>query len=175
VRAAFVTAGILIAVALGLTAAVVLGVGYFLSAATWSSAASVDPTSTTVDVPYIKPGPSFPPVSSTPPPLPLAKDIPSSWSADERSNAELWLAEQQITDACMSKAGFDEYYYVAQWQGDYFDPTLAYRWSYGMTPDRKAAALVALDGKTGGGADYHWQDAGCIGYSVHVMGQDNAN
>lgn len=37
------------------------------------------------------------------------------------------------------------------------------------------AAFVALEGDTGGGDAYRWQDAGCHGASVHITGNDNAN
>jgi hypothetical protein len=46
-------------------------------------------------------------------------------------------------------------------------------WVNELPASEQAAARLALDGDTGAGADYHWDDAGCWGYAVHVMGNDN--
>ncbi|WP_233563708.1 hypothetical protein [Cryobacterium tepidiphilum] len=38
-----------------------------------------------------------------------------------------------------------------------------------LTTEEEAAWKLALDGETGGGADYHWEDAGCWGSVVHQL------
>jgi diketogulonate reductase-like aldo/keto reductase len=42
-----------------------------------------------------------------------------------------------------------------------------------LPEDERDPAFLALEGKTGGTADYHWEDAGCFRYAVHVTGQVN--
>jgi hypothetical protein len=44
-----------------------------------------------------------------------------------------------------------------------------------LPEDERDPAFLALEGKTGGTADYHWEDAGCVRYAVHVTGQVNAH
>jgi hypothetical protein len=72
---------------------------------------------------------------------------------DEQANGRDWIETQTITADCMKDQGY----------------------AYTFEPYWEAGARLALDGDTGGGADYHWDEAGCYGYAVHVMGNDNAH
>ena len=56
---------------------------------------------------------------------------------------------------------------------DRYSAVIPVMWEDTLPTSERAAARLALDGDTGGGADYHWDDAGCWGYAVHVMGNDN--
>ena len=95
-------------------------------------------------------------------PLPTEADIPASFTADERADALDWLAWAAIIDQCMSDAGFDEYRYTAFWQPGFTLPS---------EPEHHSDEYnLALDGSTGGGADYHWEDAGCAGAATHELG-----
>jgi hypothetical protein len=75
-------------------------------------------------------------------------------------------------DDCMAEAGFPEYVDVNVYDPD-FVPSEP--WNADLSPERAAAAAVALWGDTGSGADYAWQDAGCAGYATHMIGADDAN
>jgi hypothetical protein len=93
--------------------------------------------------------------------------IPDSISGAARANAEIWVDQQFITANCMAEKGYP-FEFMMWWdRGSQpgHDPKL--NQSYG------ADEQLALWGDTGAGADYHWEDAGCVGYSVHVTGQDN--
>jgi hypothetical protein len=93
-------------------------------------------------------------------------------SPDDQAHAREWLETQSLTDACMSDKGFDGYTYYAYWnlaEGAQFPPS----WITPLSQSERAAANLAEYGNTGGGADYHWDDAGCWGYAVHMMGNDN--
>ncbi|QAY73058.1 hypothetical protein ET445_06550 [Agromyces protaetiae] len=87
----------------------------------------------------------------------------------EAANAEEWLSTQGITADCMADKGFD-YTFTPFWLA-----TVEY-----LTTPRPAASpewREALDGAPdrGLGADYDWSEAGCWGYAVHVMGNDDAH
>lgn len=101
--------------------------------------------------------------------LPTEAEIPADWPESEKQNARNWLAMQAIADTCMADAGFPEYTYAAFWDGVRID------WMSLISEDRQADAFFAEYGNTGAGADYHWEDAGCAGYSTHMIGADNAN
>jgi hypothetical protein len=96
----------------------------------------------------------------------------AAMTPDEQANAREWLETQAITDACMSEKGFDEYTYYAYWNHPEGTP-MPVQWTYSIPKSERAAANLAENGSTGGGADYHWDDAGCWGYAVHMMGNDN--
>jgi hypothetical protein len=74
---------------------------------------------------------------------------------------------------CMAEAGFE-------WHGVWLsaDDTFA---GVSMTragdisPELQAGFTLALHGDTGAGDHYHWADAGCWGYAVHVSGNDGNN
>ena len=84
-------------------------------------------------------------------------------------------------EQCMADAGFPEYFEQNVYK-DFFEQNVsaddyveAPAWDADLTPERAAAASLALWGDTGAGADYHWDEAGCHGYGVHMIGNDNAN
>jgi len=75
---------------------------------------------------------------------------------------------------CMASAGFDWHAVVSMASDGTFK-------SVSMTTNDSAdqatrdAFELALYGDTGGGDYYHWADAGCWGYAVHVTGNDGNN
>jgi hypothetical protein len=104
---------------------------------------------------------------------PMTSDKFMAMTPDEQANARDWMETQAITAACMKDQGYT-YTFEPFWERD--PGVLTVPWWVGTLPtDEQAGALLALDGDTGGGADYHWDDAGCYGYAVHVMGNDNAH
>jgi hypothetical protein len=96
----------------------------------------------------------------------------AAMTPDEQANAREWLETQAITDACMSEKGFEEYNYYAYWNHPEGTP-MPVQWTYSVPKSERAAATLAEYGDTGAAADYHWDDAGCWGYAVHMMGNDN--
>ena len=78
-----------------------------------------------------------------------------------------------LVTQCMAEAGFE---WHAVWLST--DDTFA---GVDMTragdvdPDQQAGFTLAMYGDTGGGDYYHWADAGCWGYAVHVTGNDGNN
>jgi hypothetical protein len=96
----------------------------------------------------------------------------AAMTPDEQTNARGWLETQAITDACMSEKGFDEYTYYAYWNHPEGTPRPVH-WTYSVPKGDREAAQIAEYGNTGVAADYHWDDAGCWGYAVHMMGNDN--
>ncbi|MET0990153.1 MAG: hypothetical protein ABWY54_05865 [Glaciihabitans sp.] len=98
--------------------------------------------------------------------------IPRDWPAAEVEHATIWLQQQEIIADCMDDAGFT-YTYQAYWSlepGSLRSPSNA-----SLSAAEREREQFALWGATGGGPDYHWEDAGCHGYAVHVTGQDNAH
>lgn len=104
---------------------------------------------------------------------PLTSDNFRAMTPDEQSNAREWMETQTITAACMSAQGY-EYTFIPFWEREPGAP-MEPSWMSALPLDEQAGARLALDGDTGGGADYHWDDAGCWGYAVHVMGNDSAH
>jgi hypothetical protein len=74
---------------------------------------------------------------------------------------------------CMGAAGYD-------WHGVWLSDDSEFE-GVNLTqvgdvePDLQAGFTLALYGDTGGGDYYHWADAGCWGYAVHVTGNDGNN
>ena len=100
----------------------------------------------------------------------MASEAFKAMTADEQANGREWMKTQTITAACMKDKGFD-YTFEPFWERD--SAVLPVMWMNTLPTSERAAARLALYGDTGGGADYHWDDAGCWGYAVHVMGNDN--
>ena len=109
---------------------------------------------------------------------PTESEAFKAMTPEEQANGIEWLKTQQITASCMKDKGYD-YTFVALWMRDKGEPAVRWAfvppWADTLPEPERAAAKLALDGNTGGGADYHWDDAGCYGYAVHVMGNDNAH
>jgi len=97
--------------------------------------------------------------------------IPATWSDDEIANAKVWLEQNDIVTECMDEKGYD-FAYTPFWLQE---PGPRVSWENSLPESEQAGATLALWGNTGAGADYHWEDAGCHGYAVHVTGMDNAN
>jgi len=143
------------AVALGLTAATLLGLGY-------SAAIATEPNDSSEFTPPPRPPET---VGSTSSPLPTVDDIPEGLSDDEHAHYVQWLTWSQLTDACMDDAGFAEWYYTAPWE----DTSASWVDAFN-DHDRLVAAASALGGNPGSGADYRWQDAGCQGAATETLG-----
>ena len=151
------------AIALGITALVLVGVGHRDAIAPVGDDAlpefSAPPQP--VEPQVVEPQT----VASTEHVLPTIEDIPEGLSADEYDHAVEWLTWSGLIDDCMTAAGFPEWYYTAYWE----QPTG--RWTDAFDDDdRLAAAALALGGNTGTGADYHWEDAGCAGAATEQLG-----
>ena len=103
---------------------------------------------------------------------PLLSDAFTAMTPDEQANGREWMKTQTITAACMKDKGY-AYTFEPFWvrQGD--DAVRPVMWVNTLPAAERANARLALYGDTGAGADYHWDDAGCWGYAVHIMGNDN--
>ena len=74
---------------------------------------------------------------------------------------------------CMKEAGFDWHAVRHTVDGEFAGVDMT---SAGdVEPGLQAGFTLALYGDTGGGDYYHWADAGCWGYAVHVTGNDGNN
>lgn len=103
---------------------------------------------------------------------PMTSDRFKAMTPDEQANGREWMETQTITAACMKDQGY-AYTFEPLWERE--PGVLEEPWVDTLPTSEQAGARLALDGDTGGGADYHWDDAGCWGYAVHVMGNDNAH
>jgi hypothetical protein len=101
---------------------------------------------------------------------PLTSDAFKAMTPDEQANGREWMKTQTITAACMKDKGY-AYTFKPLWERD--GAVVPVMWENTLPTSERAAAHFALDGDTGAGADYHWEEAGCWGYAVHVMGNDN--
>jgi hypothetical protein len=163
-------------VALIVVAAAALGVfGVSLLAFAYDAAVANPPDDSGPVVAW-SPQPSAAPIHETAATLPLSTeaDIPADFTAEQRADALGWLRWAGIVDDCMSRAGFDEYAYSIYWQPG-FDPrgTPTDGLDPAASPEHKAAFALALNGSTGAAADYHWEDAGCLGAATHEVGGTN--
>ena len=103
---------------------------------------------------------------------PLLSDAFTAMTPDEQANGREWMQTQTITAACMKDKGYS-YTFEPFWEREGDSAVRLVAWVHTLPASEQAAARLALDGDTGAGADYHWDDAGCWGYAVHVMGNDN--
>ena len=78
---------------------------------------------------------------------------------DDPENTAEWAQELVIEVHCMAGKGWD------------YDPLHGGLARVSPTTPE----YLALYGSTGGGDAYQWQNAGCVGYAVHVTGHDGAN
>jgi hypothetical protein len=105
--------------------------------------------------------------SAKPVPADPAAATPAG-TAPVLTERQQWLVFQDAVRQCMAGAG-KEYLYFEWWnpiyQGD-GDPARP----QDLSPDEAASWSLALYGDTGGGADYHWEDAGCWGVTVQQFG-----
>ena len=87
------------------------------------------------------------------------------------------IAERQyfygLVTQCMAEAGFDWRAVVSESDGTFSGVEFTHVGD--VDPALQAGFTLALYGDTGGGDYYHWADAGCWGYAVHVTGNDGNN
>ena len=74
---------------------------------------------------------------------------------------------------CMAEAGFDWHAVRHTIDGEFARVDMTKLGD--VEPGLQAGFTLALDGDTGTGDYYHWADAGCWGYAVHVTGNDGNN
>ncbi len=98
---------------------------------------------------------------------PASITYPADMPSTERADAQIWVEQQFIIAKCMYDQGF-EYTWTLPWERP------AWMLTSPVTPLTEEGGL-ALNGNTGAGPNYRWQDAGCHGYAVHVTGQDGAH
>lgn len=100
---------------------------------------------------------------------PTIADLPPGFypSATERADAKQSILFDQTIAKCMAKLGWD-YQFRMEWQ-----PDAGLDWVHTLPASQQKTAERALYGHTGGGADYHWQDAGCHGRTAHAFGNGN--
>ena len=98
-----------------------------------------------------------------------AMEFPESMTGDELAHAREWVQTNAITAQCIKEKGYD-YTFSPYWASS-AEPS----WIAKLPEDQQAAAGVALDGPGQTPGDYRWEDAGCWGYAVHVMGNDDAH
>jgi len=103
---------------------------------------------------------------------PMQSEVFLAMPAEEQANGREWMETHAIVADCMQDKGY-AYTFEAFWERE--PGTYAVPWENSLPVDERAAASLALDGDTGGAADYRWEDAGCYGFAVHVMGNDNNN
>lgn len=101
-------------------------------------------------------------------------ELPAGMSAEEQARAHSGMQTHSITAVCMQEAGF-AYTYIPYWAHNSATDGYPKPRFMSLPESERAAADLALYGDTGGGADYHWDDAGCWGYAVHTMGNDDAH
>ncbi|MGG7507225.1 hypothetical protein [Plantibacter sp. YIM 135249] len=88
-----------------------------------------------------------------------------------------WANHKAITRGCLATRGVfvtaedDETMYQAYLANAPETIPAALGW----TEAQWDAYSVALWGDTGGGADYHWEEAGCAGYATHATANDHNN
>lgn len=98
-----------------------------------------------------------------------AVKFPTSMTGDELAHAREWFQTNAITAQCIKEQGYD-YTFSPYWASN-SDPS----WIAKLPEDQQAAAGVALYGPGQTPGNYRWEDAGCWGYAVHVMGNDDAH
>ena len=91
--------------------------------------------------------------------------------AEIRSCLELapWAGQDPANDAICIQQGVIQVQCMAD-KGWWYSPI-----ANSIYPAGDPSARLAIDGDTGGGDAYKWQDAGCVGLAVHETGMDNAN
>jgi hypothetical protein len=166
---------------LGISAVCIWGLGLLEVERAASLTASNQPVEATPDIVHAETEPEPVPTvaaSSTPPaeappvvaPVydtstdPASITYPTDWPQSELDNAHIWVEQQFIIADCMADQGFD-YTWTLWWERDPM--------KLPASPARSADEVFALYGDTGAGPNYRWNEAGCVGYAVHVTGQDN--
>ncbi|RZU63755.1 hypothetical protein EV379_0044 [Microterricola gilva] len=102
----------------------------------------------------------------------------------EQAERTAWLEQQAIVRDCMEEQGF-EYLYFEWWSPEFLEALRVFQSSDGqgdplppkppgLSAEERAAWELA-EGGVNDGEVYDWKDAGCWGYAVHVMGNDESN
>ena len=106
--------------------------------------------------------------------------IPRPVDDPDPTGTEIWLAQQGIVADCMQEKGL-EYLYTAPWLVPP-DVTWPQRMAALEVAEARTPEFEALHGVAEFGPDdpevapeYRWEDAGCVGYAVHVTGMDDAH
>jgi hypothetical protein len=106
--------------------------------------------------------------------------IPRPVDDPDPANTEIWLTQQSIIADCMQEKGL-EYRYTGYWL---VPPGVTWEQRQHALDEAQAgtAEFEALHGVSEFGPDdpdvapeYSWEDAGCVGYAVHVTGMDDAH
>ena len=94
-------------------------------------------------------------------------DLSGLPEGDSIDNARIWVQQQGIIADCMAEQGY-HYTFTLSWERDgslpapYVEPGTTEWYALYGSPDNVGDA-------------YRWQDAGCVGYAVHVTGMDDAH
>ena len=168
-------------------------------AGTSTPATSTAATSTPETSASAAPTPSAPAAAPTPSPVVTAVPAPTQPAAEPDEAAEdsgadgdgnvvevrtpnpdavpTTIAEREyfygLVTQCMAEAGFDWRAVVSESDGTFSGVDFTHVGD--IDPALQAGFTLALYGDTGGGDYYHWADAGCWGYAVHVTGNDGNN
>ena len=106
--------------------------------------------------------------------------IPRPVDDHDPTSTEVWLTQQSIIADCMDEKGL-EYHYTGYWL---VPPGVTWeQWMAALdAAEAGTAEFEALHGVAEFGHDdpdvapeYRWEDAGCVGYAVHVTGRDDAH
>jgi hypothetical protein len=106
--------------------------------------------------------------------------IPRPVDDPDPTNTEIWLTQQSIIADCMHEKGL-EYRYTGYWL---VPPGVTWEQRQAALDEAQSgtAEFEALHGVAEFGPDdpdvapeYRWEDAGCVGYAVHVTGMDDAH
>ena len=171
-------------IGIAVAASVSLGIGAFATetgpgadaaaTAVASPTAEIQPDASAKATPSAAPSPLTAVAAESdplaPPPAEPAADSSAAPAAPVvLTERQQWLVFQDAVRQCMAGEG-QEYLYFEWWnpiyQGTGSDPAMP----DDLSSDEAASWVLALYGDTGGGADYHWEDAGCWGITVQQFG-----
>ncbi|RZS65864.1 hypothetical protein EV187_1568 [Agromyces ramosus] len=106
--------------------------------------------------------------------------IPRPVADHDPANTEIWLTQQGIIADCMQEKGL-EYRFTGYWlipPGITWEQQqIALELAQAGTPEFEALHGVSEFGPDDPDVvpEYRWEDAGCVGYAVHVTGMDDAH
>lgn len=143
-----------------------------------STAAGSTPSPTVAVTPSDAPTPAagasatVPTIAHTDAPTGASVEPPAAPPAEAAplTERQQWLVFHDSVRTCMAGEG-QEYLYFEWWnpaykRADGSDPAMPMN----LSADEAASWAFALNGNTGAGADYHWEDAGCWGITVQKFG-----
>lgn len=100
-------------------------------------------------------------------------DVPPGTSPQDAADARIVNEQQRLIAECMLEHGFA--YPVGLPSFITGELPASARWLDTLTPEQRDAANAVLWGDSGLGAEYRWEDAGCVGRAVHLTGQDGVH